>query len=224
MATVDSGYIGAQATWNERINFCERSSRRAWQITKLLAVVTAFSLFVSAWVVLRSNRRLVSVIGINEVTGQTVFSGVAHDRPTSNPALERGALTTWIERWRFVSTDREEQKQAVEEVVYSHIAEGSPARAAIDDWYRSNPPQERSKGGTVTVEVRNVLPTGDRTYEADWVEHKWAGGAEASHEHWRGAFSVARAAPTDERMLRLNPLGLYVTVANWSLVVDERSR
>jgi type IV secretion system protein VirB5 len=45
-----------------------------------------------------------------------------------------------------------------------------------------------------------------------------------SQERWKGAFTIAINPPTDERWIRSNPLGIYVTNVSWTKVVgtDER--
>ena len=54
--------------------------------------------------------------------------------------------------------------------VYSHIANNSPAMSFISDYYRTNQPFVRAQKETVSVEVRSVLPTSERTIEIEWVE------------------------------------------------------
>ena len=54
--------------------------------------------------------------------------------------------------------------------VYAQIASGSAAQTFISDYYRGDPPFKRAETETVSVEVKSVLPTSDRTYEVEWVE------------------------------------------------------
>ena len=120
----------------------------------------------------------------------------------------------------MLSSDPAAQVQAIKDTVYTHIAEGTPARAEIDEYYRAAPPQDRVKGGiSVSVEVRNVLKTGEHNYEADWLERTWQAGTLKSLTAWKGSFTVAISPPTDEKLAYLNPLGVYVTNASWSQVV-----
>jgi type IV secretory pathway TrbF-like protein len=41
-----------------------------------------------------------------------------------------------------------------------------------------------------------------------------------NQDHWKAAFSIVVNPPTDERMARINPLGIYVTNANWGKVLQ----
>ena len=72
----------------------------------------------------------------------------------------------------------------------------------------------------MSVEVKSVLATSDRTFEVDWVETtRDLYGAVKSTDHWKGAFTLAVNPPTDERLARINPLGIFITSANWAKVL-----
>jgi type IV secretion system protein TrbF len=79
---------------------------------------------------------------------------------------------------------------------------------------------DRAQTGTVSVEVKSVLPTSDRSFEVDWIEtSRDLYGNVNSTDHWKGSFTVALNPPTEERQARINPLGLYVTAASWAKVL-----
>jgi type IV secretory pathway TrbF-like protein len=44
-------------------------------------------------------------------------------------------------------------------------------------------------------------------------------GAVKEKDRWKGAFSIALNPPKDERLARINPLGVYVTQTSWSRVL-----
>jgi type IV secretion system protein VirB5 len=119
----------------------------------------------------------------------------------------------------MVSTDAVAQRKAIDRV-YAHIASGSEAQKFVSDYYREDPPQKRAQSETVTVEVKSVLPTSDRTLEVDWIETtRDLYGSVKAQERWKGAFTLAITPPSEERMARINPLGLYVTNGSWTRVL-----
>jgi len=70
------------------------------------------------------------------------------------------------------------------------------------------------------VEVRSVLPTSERTFEVEWSETaRDLYGAVKAQDHWKAAFMIAVNPPLDERMARINPLGIYVTNVSWGKVL-----
>ena len=119
----------------------------------------------------------------------------------------------------MVTTDGIAQRRAIDRV-YAHIASGTNAQAFISEFYRNDPPFKRAQTGTVSVEVKSVLPTSDRSFEVDWIEtSRDLYGNVNSTDHWKGSFTVALNPPTEERQARINPLGLYVTAASWAKVL-----
>ena len=70
------------------------------------------------------------------------------------------------------------------------------------------------------MEVKSVLPTSERTFEVEWVETtRDLYGAVKATDRWKGSFSIALNPPTDERLARINPLGVYITNASWASVL-----
>jgi type IV secretion system protein VirB5 len=72
----------------------------------------------------------------------------------------------------------------------------------------------------VSVEVKAVYASTDKTYEVEWVETaRGLVGDVQSEERWKGSFTIAVRPPDDERLARVNPLGLYITTLSWSRVL-----
>jgi type IV secretion system protein VirB5 len=121
--------------------------------------------------------------------------------------------------WKISASDDVAQRKAIDRV-YACVASGSQAQAFISDYYRANPPQKRATTETVGVEVTSILATSDQTYEVEWIEtSRDSHGQVKSTERWKGAFTIALNPPSDERLIRVNPLGIYVTNAHWSKVL-----
>ena len=140
-------------------------------------------------------------------------------RTAAAVSAEETPPTDWVEDLRTVTTDGIAQRKAIDRV-YAHIASGGQAQAFISEFYRADPPQKRAAAETVSVEVRSVLPTSERTFEVEWVETtRDLYGAVKGQDHWKAAFSIAVNSPTDERMARINPLGIYITNASWGKVL-----
>ena len=118
-----------------------------------------------------------------------------------------------------MTTDPIAQRKAIDRV-YAHLAMGSEAQAFVTAFYRADPPQKRGQTQTVSIDVKSVLPNSNRTYEIEWIEttHDLNGGI-VSTDHWKGSFTIALNPPTEERLMRVNPLGIYVTDAAWTKVL-----
>lgn len=151
--------------------------------------------------------------------GRQVAAGAAEESSEVDERLKRAAMFEWVGDLRMITADGIAQRKAIDRV-YARIANASEAMAVVNEFYRGNPPQNRAQTETVSVDVQSVLATSDRTYQVEWVETvRDMTGQVQSEDHWKGAFTIAINPPTDERLIRTNPIGIYVTNASWTRVL-----
>jgi type IV secretory pathway TrbF-like protein len=216
-AELHNPYLAARREWDERYGeFISRA--RNWRsmaaISALVALVATCGM---VWQAARS--RVIPFVVLVDSLGRPIASGLAEQASVGDDRLRRAVIQDWIENVRLVTTDGIAQRRAIDHV-YAYIASGTNAQAFISDFYRDDPPFKRAQTGTVSVEVKTVLPTSDRSFEVDWVEtaRDLFGGVKST-DHWKGSFTIALNSPTEERQARINPLGLYVTAASWAKVL-----
>ena len=214
---VDHPYIAARHEWDERYGGLITRARH-WRIAALLAGAVAF-LAVAGLLWSAAHTRVVPFVVLVDQLARPVASGVADETTANDDRLKRAALFSWVENLRLVTTDGVAQRKAIDRV-YAQIANGTPAHAFVTEFYRADQPFERAQTETVAVEVRSVLATSDRTYEVEWEETtRDLYGAVKSRERWKGSFTIALNPPKDERIIRINPLGLYIVNASWTKVL-----
>ena len=211
-------YLAARREWDER--YGDHMTRaRNW---RFLAVLCALlSLVLAAGLIWQSSRsRVVPFIAVIDSFGRPLVTGLGDQTTTADERLKKATVLQWVEELRSVTADGIAQRKAIDRV-YSHIANNSPAMALVSGFYRANQPFERAKNETVSVDVRSVLQTSDRSFEVEWLESaRDLYGAVKSEERWKGTFTIAMNPPSDERIARVNPLGLYVVSANWSRILQ----
>ena len=216
-AELHNPYLAARREWDER--FGEFISRaRNWRTMAIISALVGLTATGGMlWQAARS--RVIPFVVLVDNLGRPIASGLAEQATVGDDRLRRSVVQDWIENVRMVTTDGTTQRRAIDHV-YAYIASGTSAQAFISDFYRDDPPFKRAQTGTVSVEVKSVLPTSDRTFEVDWVEttRDLFGGVKST-DHWKGSFTIALNAPTEERQARINPLGLYVTAASWAKVL-----
>jgi type IV secretion system protein VirB5 len=186
-----------------------------------MAVLCACSSLVSivGVVYLAGRSKIVPFVVAIDSLGRSIASGPAEQATAADDRLRRAMILSWVEDLRMVSTDAVAQRKAIDRV-YVHIASGGQAQTFVSDYYRGDPPQKRAQSETVTVEVKSVLPSSDRTLEVEWIETtRDLYGSVKMQERWKGAFTLAVTPPSEERVARVNPLGLYVTNASWTRVL-----
>jgi type IV secretion system protein VirB5 len=209
-------YLAARREWDER--YGDLISRaRNWRVVAFLCAATA--LFETCGMIALALRsKVVPYIVAVDSLGRVAASGIVEQASIADDRMRRAALFQWIEDLRSVTTDGVAQRRAIDRV-YSYIASGSPAQTFISEFYRSDPPQKRALTQTVSVDVQSVLPTSDQTYEIEWLETvRDLQGQIQSQDRWKGAFTIVVHPPEEERLLRVNPLGIFITNASWSKV------
>ncbi len=210
-------YLAARREWDERYGNL-MSRERNWRVMAILSALIAL-VAVGGMIHLATRSRIVPFVVAMDSLGRTVAAGVADEASPLDDRLKRATLFNWVEDLRTVTSDGIAQRKAIDRV-YAHIASGSQAQALISEFYRADPPQKRAATETVSVEVRSVLPTSERTLEVEWIETaRDLYGAVKGQDHWKAAFTIAVNPPTDERLARVNPLGIYVTNASWGKVL-----
>jgi len=210
-------YLAARREWDERYGHLI-SRERNWRRMALLCGLTTL-LAIGGIVRLSVRSRVVPFVVAIDSLGRAVASGPAEQVTAMDDRIKRATLFSWVEDLRLVTTDGVAQRKAIERV-YAHIASGSQAQTFVSEFYRGDPPQTRAASETASVEIRSVLPTSDRTLEVEWTETtRDLYGTVKSRDHWKAAFTIAVNPPTDERMVRINPMGLYVTNVSWGKVL-----
>jgi len=210
-------YLAARREWDERYGHLIGRERN-WRLMAMLSGFVAL-LAVAGIICLSTRSRVVPFVIAVDSLGRTVAAGTAEQASPFDDRLKRAALFNWVEDLRTVTTDGIAQRKAIDRV-YAHIASGGQAQAFISEFYRADPPQKRAASETVSVEIRSVLPTSDRTFEVEWLETtRDLYGTVKSQDHWKAIFTVAINPPSEERLARINPLGIYVTNANWGKVL-----
>jgi type IV secretion system protein TrbF len=210
-------YLAARREWDERYGDLITRARNWRTLATLCALVALLATAGMTWLSARSH--IVPFVVLMDNLGRPLASGVAEQTTLNDDRLKRVSIMTWVENLRLVTTDGVAQRKAIDHV-YAEIASGSSAQTFVSEFYRSNEPFKRAQTDTVSVDINSVLPTSDRTFEVDWVETtRDLYGAVKATDHWKGSFSIALNPPADERLARINPLGIYITNLSWTKVL-----
>ena len=202
-------YLAARREWDERYGDLITRARNWRTLAVICAVTTLVTTGGLMW--LSAHSRIVPFVVLVDNLGRPLASGIAEQATVNDDRLKRASILAWVGDFRLVTSDGIAQRKAIDHV-YAQIASGSQAQAFVSDFYRSIPPFKRAQIETVSIDVNSVLPTSDRTFEVDWVETtRDLYGAVKATDRWKGSFSIALNPPTDERLARINPLGVYVT-------------
>lgn len=210
----ENSYVAARQEWNERYGSYVKAAA-AWRIVgivgMLLAVIsTSYALYQSTQV------KLVPYIVEVDKLGTAASTGFPQQIEYADPRVVRATLGSFVSNFRSVTPDAVVQKQYIDRT-YALLRTSDPATEKINAWFRGNSPFDKARNATVAIEVNNVVPLSNQSYQIDWTEYERdRKGKETAVRRFRGVATVTLTPPQDEGVIRLNPIGLYLRDFEWT--------
>lgn len=210
----ENPYLAARQEWNERYGSYVKAAA-AWRIVgvtgMLLAVIsTSYALYQSTQV------KLVPYLVEVDRLGTAVNAGFPQQIEYADARVVRATLGNFISNFRSVTPDAVVQKGYIDRT-YAMLRTSDPATEKINGWFRSNSPFEKARAATVAVEVNNIVPLSNQSYQIDWTEYERdRKGKETGVRRFRAVATVVLTPPQDEAVIRLNPIGLYIRDLDWT--------
>ncbi|TDR31206.1 conjugal transfer protein TrbF [Aquamicrobium defluvii] len=210
----ENPYLAARQEWNERYGSYVMAAR-AWRIvgiTGMLMAVIGFSyaLYQSTQV------KLVPYIVEVDRLGTAASAGFPQQIEYADARVVRATLGSFVSNFRSVTPDAVVQKQYIDRT-YALLRTSDPATEKINAWFRGNSPFDRALTMTVAIEVTNIVPLSNQTYQVDWTEfQRDRQGKELGTRRYRGIATVTLTPPQDEAVIRFNPIGLYLRDFEWT--------
>jgi len=215
--SLGSPYLDARREWDERYGGLIRRAQQ-WRGAAVLALLVALA---EAIVIIReaTRPRTAPYVVALDPLGHVAVAGSVDRTTPIDERMKEAAITQRVQDMRGITSDGLAERAAIDHV-YAMIGNQSAAQTIVTDYFRANQPFERGSRETVQVEVNAILANSPHSYEVDWTETKRTlDGKPISSDRWRGIFTVAINPPTDEAVLRVNPLGIYLMDITWSKIL-----
>ncbi|GFO63607.1 conjugal transfer protein TrbF [Geomonas paludis] len=91
------------------------------------------------------------------------------------------------------------------------------AANTLNEIAQKEQPLQKVGQETVSVQIKSVVPLSGDTYQVRWEENCFSkDGISSGARNMTGLFTVEISPPTEEAMLKQNPLGLYIRHFSWS--------
>ena len=201
--------------WEESL-----SNARRWRLIALFEA-GLLALALSGLIHLGSQPKAIPyVVEVNKL-GEVAYSGrLEPARADSN--VIKASIASFVSDLRLVTPDAGLQAEAVNRV-YAYISKGDPALGRVNSFYgatKEASPYVRAQDEIVSVQIDDVLPTSQNSWQVDWTETtRDRKGEKTVTAKWRGLVTIVLVPPsasTSEAQLRRNPLGVYVQDVTWS--------
>jgi type IV secretion system protein VirB5 len=210
----ENPYLAARQEWSERYGSYMKAAA-AWRIVGILGLAMAVIGFSYA-MYLSTQVKLVPYIVEVDKLGTSVTAGFPQQIEYADPRVIRATLGNFVTSFRSITPDAVVQKQYIDRT-YALLRTADPSTEKVNSWFRGNSPFEKAKTSTVAIEVNNIVALSTQTYQVDWTEfERDRKGKETVTRRFRGIATVTLTAPQDEAIIRLNPIGLYVTDFEWT--------
>ncbi len=208
-------YLEARREWNERYGDYIQQAHN-WRLMALMSgLVALIGVFGIAYI--GSQSKVVPYVVEVDRLGEVAAIRQADRAPPSvDPRVVKAYLARFVADWRTVTIDRQAQKGAIDRV-YAMLPNGSVAVSKLNEFFKGQNPFARAPKETVAVAVTNILPISEKTWQVEWQEvTRDSRGDVQANVHLKVSIMVGITPPTTEKLILINPLGVYVTDLNWS--------
>lgn len=209
-------YLAAKREWLERYGDYIAQAKN-WRITALLAMLVAVIAVIGLAISASQNKIVPYVVEVDKV-GNVVAVGPADKASTGDQRVVKGYLERFITDFKYVTTDPIQQKKAIARV-YSMLPQGSAALTKVSEYYKGHNPFELAADRTVDIDVGTVLALeGDKSWQVEWTEttRNLQGNIMGVPQRYKATMQMAVNPPTDEKQIRINPLGIFLPDLNWT--------
>jgi len=206
-------YQRAAEEWDDRIGNA-RVQARNWRLAALST--TALAAILAGGLVFQSAKSTVTPYVV-QVNSDGIVQAIAPARQINyrpgKPVIEH-FLIQFITNVRSLPLDPVVAKNQWL-TAYDYLRKG--AANTLNEIANREQPFAKIGQETVAVHVKSVVPLSKDTYQIRWEETDFSKeGVSTGTKGMTGIFNIELVPPTDERKLRVNPLGLFIKQFSWS--------
>lgn len=208
-----SPYQRAMEEWDNRIG-AARVQAKNWRIIALCLV--AVSVILAGGLVYQSSKsRVVPYVVEVDSEGLVQAVGPAVQRKyVPSKAVLQYFLSQFVTYVRSVPLDPVVAKDHWLSA-YGYLRQS--AANSLNEIARKEQPLSKVGQETVAVQIKSVVSLSAETFQVRWEESTCnEEGVPAGVKNMTGLFTVEISPPTDDKTLKVNPLGLYIKHFSWS--------
>ena len=207
-------YVEARREWNERYGDYIQQARH-WRTMAIISGLAALLSVIGIAYIGAQGKIVPYVVQVDKL-GEAAAVSRADRAANVDSRVIKAYLARFVADWRTVTVDRQAEKSAIGRV-YAMLPGGSIALDKLNDHFKAHNPFLLADKESVAVAVTNLLPLSDKTWQLEWLETtRDQRGAIESTVRMKASIIVGIRPPTEENLIVINPLGVYITDLNWS--------
>jgi type IV secretion system protein TrbF len=207
-------YVDARREWNERYGDYIQQAHH-WRTLAVITSLVALVL-VAGLAYVGGHSKLVPYVVQVDKLGEVAAVARADQTTAVDTRVIKAYLARFIADWRGITIDRQAQKAAIDRV-YAMLPSGSAGLGKLNEYFRAHNPFALAAGETVDIAINDLLPISGLTWQVDWLEvTRDSQGEIKSRVRIRASIILGIAPPVEERLILINPLGVYITDLNWA--------
>jgi len=200
-------YLAAQAEWDNRIG-SSRVQAYNWRIFALGSIV--LNIILSLGMIYQSSKSSVVpyVVRVNSDGIAQAIGPAKQSNYVPQQAEVKYFLSQFVQKIRTVPSDPVISKQ---NWISAYSFLGQTAAQKMTAYIKSDNPSEKLGKVTTQIEISVIVPISKDNYQIRWQEKVFdKSGSQLESYKMTGIFSVFFDAPSDEKELLSNPLGIYI--------------
>lgn len=216
----DNPYLSARRTWNDHMREVT-ASRMMMAVFVVIALLIALGAIGGLVHVAEQSKFIPYVVEVDKL-GQTLAVNRADSVSAYDDRIIRASLAAFITDARTVTPDVSLQRKFIF-TLYGMISQSDPAFIKMNEYLNGNEkstPFARAETELVDVQIRNVLPLTQDSWQVDWQETtRERSGAVKKTVDYRATLSLYIKPPganISETEIHLNPIGLYIKDFSWA--------
>lgn len=205
-------YERAHKEWDERIGSA-RAQAENWRLIAILSSAAAILLLILSIIIMSVRTTKVFVAQV-EKGGRVV--NVAPLTVPYNPtqAQKEYFISNFIQMIRGVPLDPVVAKKNWVSA-YNFLTQASAKK--LNELLQKDNPLSLLGKKTVTVDIGDINPISDNTFNLDWTESTVdVNGEDEGQKSFSGTFTITIKQPTTQQQILANPLGIYIIDFNIS--------
>jgi type IV secretory pathway TrbF-like protein len=204
-------YHDAKKVWDERIGDA-RVQAANWRLVALVSIVLGIVLAYGLIYQSTKSKIIPYMVRVN-ADGSAQANGAIPDRYLPQQTEIKYFLSQFIQRVRTIPTDPVVFKQNWLSA-YSFLR--PVAAMKMTGIVNQENPASLIGNETREINLTSILPITNNSYQIRWKETSYvADGSQKEQANMSGIFTFEVSMPSDEKVLNVNPLGLYIKDFSW---------